>query len=159
MRSREPQSSPIRVAQGLVLGLVLLGAPAAAAERDTVVNYAEARRAAIAQPPGDVQWLDELEQRLIELVAERRRAAGAPSWQADPDLRTIARAHALDMLERGYFDHVGPDGWDVGDRVAILDRRFIGTTGENLAQAKGIAVADPGEQIGPLARKIVDGWM
>jgi hypothetical protein len=106
-----------------------------------------------------VRLLHDLEERLIELVVERRQAAGAPPLQPDPGLRTAARAHALDMLERRYFDHVGPDGRDVGDRVAILDRRFIGTTGENLAQEKGMAVADLGEQVGPLALKIVDGWM
>ena len=160
MPSREPEGRRIRAARGLVLGLVLLTAPgASAADRSSVAGYAEAAKAAIAHPPGDLQLLKDLEQRLIDLTAERRQAAGAPPLQPDYGLRTAARAHALDMLERRYFDHVGPDGRDVSDRVAILDRRFIGTTGENLAQEKGIEVADLKEQVGPLALRIVDGWM
>jgi uncharacterized protein YkwD len=152
-------ASPVRVL-GLALGLVLLAASgAAAADRSSIAGYAEAVKAALAQPPGGVRFLHDLEERLIELVAERRQAAGAPPLQPDYGLRTAARAHALDMLERGYFDHLGPDGRDVADRVAILDRRFIGTTGENLAQEKGIPVDDLGEQVGPLALRIVDGWM
>ena len=63
------------------------------------------------------------------------------------------------MLERGYMDHVAPDGRDVADRVAILHRRFIGGTGENLAEHEGLAVGQLAEQAGPLAVKIVDGWM
>ncbi len=160
MPSREPPASRSRAAGGLVLGLVLLIPPgAAAADRNSITGYAEATKAALAHPPGDVVFLHDLEERLIELTGERRQAAGVPPLQADPGLRTAARAHALDMLERRYFDHVGPDGRDVSDRVAILDRRFIGTTGENLAQEKGIEVADLKEQVGPLALKIVDGWM
>jgi uncharacterized protein YkwD len=160
MRSREPQFSPIGAARGLFLGLALLATPAAAtADRGTIEGYAEAAQAALAHPPGDVRFLKDLEQQLIELAAERRQAAGVPPLQPDPGLLTAARAHALDMLERGYFDHVTPDGQDVSDRVAILDRRFIGTTGENLAQEKGIPVADLGRQIGSLALRIVDGWM
>jgi uncharacterized protein YkwD len=143
MPPREPALSPIGATRGLVLGLVLLATPAAAAaDRGTIEGYAEAAQAAIAHPPGGVRFLKDLEQRLIELAAERRRAAGVPPLQPDPGLRTAARAHALDMLERGYFDHVTPDGQDVGDRIAILDRRFIGTTGENLTQEKGIPLTD-----------------
>jgi uncharacterized protein YkwD len=159
MLSTEPRFSPIGAARGLVLGLVLLATPAAATDRSTIEGYAEAAQAAIAHPPGDVRFLKDLEQRLMELAAERRQAAGVPPLQPDPGLRTAARAHVLDMLERGYFDHVSPDGQDASDRVAILDRRFIGTTGENLAQEKGIPVADLGAQTGPLAQRIVDGWM
>jgi uncharacterized protein YkwD len=159
MQFREPSFSPIGAARGLVLGLALLAMPAGAADRSTIEGYAEAVQAAIAHPPGDVRFLKDLEQRLIELAAERRQAAGAPPLRPDPGLRTAARAHALDMLERGYFDHVTPDGQDVSDRVGILDRRFIGMTGENLAEEKGIPLADPGGQIGPLALRIVDGWM
>jgi len=155
----QPQTRPIRAA-GLVLGLVLLAGPgAAAADRNSVQGYAEWAKAAIAQPPSDLRFLHDLDERLIELTNERRQAAGVPPLQPDPGLRTAARAHALDMLEQGYFDHVGPDGRDVSDRVAILDRRFIGTTGENLAQEKGIPVEGLGEQVGPMALKIVDGWM
>ena len=63
------------------------------------------------------------------------------------------------MLERGYVGHVGPDGRAVGERVAILDRRFVGGSGENIAEHEGIGIDQLAAQIGPLARKLVDGWM
>ena len=159
MLPRRSPTGPIPAARGLLLGLLLLVASPAAADRNSLTGYAEWARTAIAHPPSDVHFLQELQQRLIDLTNERRQKAGLAPLQPDPGLRTAARAHALDMLERRYFDHVGPDGRDVSDRVAILDRYFIGTTGENLAEEKGIAVADLGEQVGLLAVKIVDGWM
>jgi uncharacterized protein YkwD len=148
----------------LVLGLVLAGglAPpgAAAADLSTATGYAEWAEAAIASPPSGTRFLAELEQQLIELTNRRREdEGGVPRLQPDPGLERAARAHALDMLERAYMNHVGPDGQDVGARVAILDRRFIGGTGENLAEHDGIEVAALADQAGPLATKIVDGWM
>jgi len=144
----------------LVLGCALTGAvaPALAAERSTAVGYAEWAKEAVASPPPGTRFLDGLEQQLIEL-ANRRRAETAPGLAADPGLELAARAHALDMLERGYMDHASPDGRDVGDRVAILHRRFIGGTGENLAEHEGLAVGQLAGQSAPLAGKIVDGWM
>ena len=148
----------------LVLALALLGAlgppGAAAADLDTPVGYAEWARAALASPPPEMRFLEELERQLIELTNERRAETGElAQLEPDPGLERVARAHALDMLERGYMEHVAPDGRDVGDRVAILDRRFIGGTGENLAEQDGIDVTRLADQTGPLAAKLMDGWM
>jgi uncharacterized protein YkwD len=147
----------------LALGLALAGAlgplGAAAADLGTPVGYAQWAEAALADPPPGTRFLAPLEERLVELTNQRRADAGVARLEADPGLERAARAHALDMLARDYMDHVGPDGRDVGDRVAILHRRFIGGTGENLAEHRGIAVAQLAEQAGPLAVKIVGGWM
>jgi uncharacterized protein YkwD len=146
----------------LVLGVALSGVPgrAEAADRSTPVGYGEWAEAAVASPLPGTRFLGELEQQLIELVDRRRAETGkARGLEADPGLELAARAHALDMLERGYMDHVGPDGRDVAGRVAILHRRFIGGAGENLAEHKGLAVERLAEQTAPLAVKIVDGWM
>ena len=147
----------------LALALALGAAPprGAAADLGTTQGYAERAEAALASPPAGVRFLDELEQKLIELTAAARReqAPDAPPLAADPGLRRAAQAHALDMLERGYTGHVGPDGRDVGDRVAILHRGFVGGSGENIAEHEGIAIDQLAEQIGPLASKLVDGWM
>jgi uncharacterized protein YkwD len=159
MRARRPSTgSPASC--WLVLGLALTGAAghALAADRSTALGYAEWAKAAVASPPPGARFLGELERQLSEL-ANRRRAETAPGLEADPGLELAARAHALDMLERGYLDHVGPDGRDVADRVAILHRRFIGGTGENLAEHEGLEVEELAGQAGPLAVKIVDGWM
>jgi len=161
MRSRRPSAGSLATCW-LVLGLALMGAVgrAEAADLSTAVGYAEWAKAAVASPPPGTRFLDALERRLTDLANRRRAETGqAPGLEADPGLELGARAHALDMLERGYMDHVGPDGRDVGDRVAILHRRFIGSTGENLAEHKGLEVGQLAEQAGPLAVKIVDGWM
>ncbi|HSA81678.1 MAG TPA: CAP domain-containing protein, partial [Geminicoccaceae bacterium] len=135
-----------------------MSAPAAAADRGTAARYAEWAKAAVASPPPGPRFLAELERELIDL-AKARRAEAAPGLKTDPGCELAAQAHALDMLERGYVDHVGPDGRDVADRVAILHRRFVGGTGENLAEHNGLEVERLAEQAGPLAVKIVDGWM
>lgn len=159
MRARHPSASP-----SLVIALALIGAlgpaRAMAADLDTPVGYAAWAEAALASPPPDVQFLDKLEQQLLELTNRRRAESGqVAELQADPGLARVARAHALDMLERGYIGHVGPDGRDVGERVGILYRRFIGGAGENLAEQEGIDVARLADQTGPLAAKLMDGWM
>ena len=46
-----------------------------------------------------------------------------------------------------------------GERVAILHRRFIGGSGENLAEHLGIPIDQLAAQTGPLAQKLVDGWL
>jgi uncharacterized protein YkwD len=161
MRARRPSAGPL-ASCWLVLALALTGAPGhgLGADRSTAVGYAEWARAAVASPPPGTRFLRELERRLADLANQRRAATGdAPALEPDPGLELAARAHALDMLERGYMDHVGPDGRDVGDRVAILHRRFIGGTGENLAEHQGLEVGQLAGQAAPLAVKIVDGWM
>lgn len=161
MRARRPSAGPL-ASCWLVLGFALVGAVghALAADRSTAVGYAEWAKAAVASPPPGTRFLGDLKLQLADLANRRRAATGdAPALAPDPGLELAARAHALDMLERGYMDHVGPDGRDVGDRVAILHRRFIGGTGENLAEHEGLEVGQLAEQAAPLAGKIVDGWM
>ena len=156
-----PRCTPVR--RWLAWGLALIGAlgplRAVGADLGTPVGYAEWAEAALADPHPEIRFLAPLEQRLVELTNQRRAEAGIAPLDADPGLERAARAHALDMLARDYMDHVGPDGRDVGDRVAILHRRFIGGTGENLAEHRGIGVAELADQAGPLAVKMVDGWM
>lgn len=163
MRARALTAGIAGAAPTLVLLCGLLaGSPAFAADdRGSILGYARWAEDAVEGPPADVHLLDELAQRLADLAAERRReqAPDAPQLAPDPGLRLAAQAHALDMLERAYLDHLDPDGRDAGERVAILDRRFIGLTGENLAEHIGIAPDRLGEQIGPLAAKIADGWL
>jgi len=154
-----------RSGRWLVLAIALALAAAVprveAADLGTTRGYAEWAEVALASPPEGVRFLDELEQKLVELTAAERQeqAPDAPPLEADPGLQRAAQAHALDMLERGYTGHVGPDGRDVGARVAILARRFVGGSGENIAEHAGIGLDQLAGQTGPLASKLVDGWM
>lgn len=65
-----------------------------------------------------------------------------PAVALNTTLRTAARAHALDMLDRDFFAHVNPDGDTPGDRV--LASGFVWTTvGENLAWNGTTGTLDP----------------
>jgi hypothetical protein len=105
--------------------------------------------------------LEPLARRLVELTSVHRREADADlePLETDPELLPAARAHALHMLERGYFDHVTPGGLDPSDRVALLLRRSVGGVGENLAEHSGRSAEQLEAQVGPLAVKIIDGLM
>ena len=148
--------APLVLAASLAL---CLAGTARAADDAALDSYASWADEALEAPPSGVQLLEPLAQRLAELVPERREAAGRRPLPADPELLPAARAHALDMLERGYVDHVTPDGLAPGDRAALLHRRLVGHVGENLADLQGLSAEQLEGQIGPLAAKIVDGWM
>jgi uncharacterized protein YkwD len=78
-----------------------------------------------------------LERRLFDLVNEQRAAQGLGPLEWHDAFANLALAHSKDMAERGYFDHVSPEGDDVNARGsrAGLDCRRGGRTGigENLA--------------------------
>jgi uncharacterized protein YkwD len=145
----------------VVLTLCLANTARAAdeADRSTLESYARWANGALETLPEGVQLLEPLAQRLALLTSERRRDAGLRPLEPDPELLPAARAHALDVLERGYLGHVTPGGLDPAERVALLHRRLVGRIGENLAEQQGLAAEQLEGQIGPLAAKIMDGWM
>ncbi|OII65960.1 hypothetical protein BJP39_28710 [Streptomyces sp. CC77] len=59
-----------------------------------------------------------VEQRLTDLVNARRARAGCGPLRLDPRLTAAARAHARDMVARGYFDHADPEGRHADARIA-----------------------------------------
>jgi uncharacterized protein YkwD len=61
-----------------------------------------------------------------------RRAAGLPPLAIEPHLCAIARAHALDMAQRAYFDHDSPEGVDPFERLDRAGWQYQ-YAGENLA--------------------------
>jgi uncharacterized protein YkwD len=71
----------------------------------------------------------------------RRTAVGLPSLALDPQLCQVAREHALDMAERGYFDHVTPEGESPFDRLDRAHIRFS-WVGENIALDGSPTMAD-----------------
>jgi uncharacterized protein YkwD len=85
----------------------------------------------------------DLEASMLEMVNAERRAAGLQPVKPDPKLTELARAHSRDMLARGYFSHVTPEGDDLGKR---LEKAHIGylTAGENLALAPSLVGAHDG---------------
>lgn len=70
----------------------------------------------------------------------------APPLELDPALRSSARAHALDMADRGYFAHESPDGLSPFDRMR--EAGFMGCgMGENIAAGQ------------PRAGDVVRSWL
>lgn len=83
----------------------------------------------------------------IVLEMNRHRArAGLPALQWDARLAAAAEDRAEDMVARGYFAHVDPEGRSPFLTVKAHGYRFR-AVGENLAVGY------------PTARSIVEGWM
>jgi uncharacterized protein YkwD len=152
---------------GLIAGLVTSGVVPAASQgsdqndaaRHSVLEYANWAEQVLASPPAGIEFLPTLEGRLVERVSKARSGHDLGTLRRDPGLQRAARAHAVDMLQRDYTGHIGPAGRSATERVGILDRRFIGLTGENLAENVGIARDAIAEQVGPMALKLVSGFL
>ena len=105
------------------------------------------------------QWpqvpLLNVEQRVFELVNEERAKRDMSPLLLDTTLVDIARTHSADMLDRGFFDHVNPDGDGPADRVAQAHRRLIGGTSENVWTGIRSEIIETEE----LAGRIMNGLM
>ena len=80
------------------------------------------------------------------LTNSARVAAGASSLAWHGELAEAARAHAGDLVKRGYVEHLSPEGFDPSHRFWLLSRTTIGSPSENIAyhRAEGPA-ATPDE--------------
>jgi len=76
----------------------------------------------------DVAVDPESEDEMLRLVDIERFKQGVGPLTVDPGLREVARAHARDMFERGYFAHIDPDGRKPYERVERAGIAF-GVTG------------------------------
>lgn len=92
-----------------------------------------------------------LEARIVEIV-NMHRAEGANCGSKgtfgpaaplvmQPNLRCAARVHSKDMADRGFFDHVNPDGDDPFDRMMKAGYVIMTTAGENIAAGNATAEA------------------
>lgn len=83
------------------------------------------------------------EEGMLALVNKERTSQSLQPLIMDEALRTLARAHARDMFNRGYFAHVTPEGKDPFDRMRAASLVF-GLAGENLALAPTLDIAHDG---------------
>ena len=91
----------------------------------------------------DETWIQEPEQAeglLLDLLNDERRCHGLPPLVADSRLAEVARRHSQDMLDRGYFAHLSPEGAGLPDRLraAGIQTRH---SAENLARSPSVAEA------------------
>jgi uncharacterized protein YkwD/uncharacterized membrane protein required for colicin V production len=85
----------------------------------------------------------DLEAEMLLMVNRERVAAGLKPLEADPEMLPVARAHSVDMFERGYFSHYTPEGRDPFGRMSAAGVSFT-IAGENLALAPTLTMAHTG---------------
>jgi uncharacterized protein YkwD len=93
--------------------------------------------------PGKLQIEPDYEAQIQALVNGERLKAGLKPVAFDGEAQAVARAHSFDMWQRGFFDHVNPDGQDVGDRFEAAGISYL-MAGENLALAPTVLIAHEG---------------
>ena len=108
--------------RGLLVAGGLLGAPSGAQAATCIGENAPITPANIASA----------ELALLCRVNVYRQAGGVGTVVMDTSLRTAARNHSQDMIDRGYFDHINPDGKGPSDRAVAAGYPNI-FVGENLA--------------------------
>lgn len=80
------------------------------------------------------------EKEMLDLVNFERRKIGIHELIQSQDLTEVAREHAKDMLERGYFSHYTPEGLSPFDRLEMAKIGYV-YAGENLAFAPDVGIA------------------
>jgi uncharacterized protein YkwD len=73
--------------------------------------------AAASPAPADGSAERRARVQIAELIAGERARHGAPQLARVPSLGRLATAHAADMVARGFFSHLSPDGSRLIDRV------------------------------------------
>jgi uncharacterized protein YkwD len=110
------------------------GGPAAAPEPP---KPAAAPPAPAAPPPREPVAVSGSMGEVISLTNQRRRDAGCGALSPDGRLTRAAQAHASDMNEKGYFDHVSRDGRRFEQRVRAAGYPRPGA--ENIAKGQSSA--------------------
>ncbi|MDO8513697.1 MAG: CvpA family protein [bacterium] len=91
----------------------------------------------------DVKVDQVAEAKMLELVNNGRTTRGLSILISDDQLQNLARTHARDMFQRGYFAHISPDGETPFDRMAEAGIGYQ-VAGENLALAPTVLLAHNG---------------
>ena len=83
------------------------------------------------------------EEEMLRLVNRERVSRGLKPLVMSERLRRVARAHSVDMFQKGYFAHDTPDGVTPFQRMRRGEVRFY-AAGENLALAPTVRIAHSG---------------
>lgn len=128
----------------LATGVASLAAfPAAsAASQAEWLDYEARLRARLTDAGGGV-FAAQSAHALLALTNAERLAVGAPPCAWSAELSMVASAHAADLVQRNYLDHVSPEGFDPNHRVGVLARRMIGSASENIAYRRGRTASTP----------------
>lgn len=135
------------LAGGLAAGLAATAGAARSAgppSADAWIAY-EARLRARAGDAGGGRFDGATERSLHALTNRARAAGGADALTWDAELAATARAHAADLAQRRYVEHLSPEGFDPTDRLGLLARRTIGSASENITYHRGDKVDGAGD--------------
>lgn len=91
-------------------------------------------------PASSVAALEQSEAQMLALVNQARAANGLAPFTLDPALVDVARRHSADMVARGYFAHLNPDGLDPFARMAAAGITYQAAA-ENIAWAGDASLA------------------
>jgi uncharacterized protein YkwD len=105
-------------------------------------------RPALASPPWAApgpgsHFLPAVEQEVGHLANAARRRQGLPPLMGDRTLAAAARRHSGDMLARGFFSHVTPEGLSLSQRLPRDYAQALRQSGENIWMGSGQNPADP----------------
>lgn len=69
-----------------------------------------------------------MESNMRQLVNRQRESRDMDALTLDPELKAVAKGHAIDMAKRNYFDHTTPEGITLRDRLhrAGIDKNWVG---------------------------------
>lgn len=74
-----------------------------------------------------------LARQVFDLCNQERAKVGAPPLTYGIPAERAAKAHSSDMVNRAYFDHVTPEGWQPVDRLIATGATGYLSNGENIA--------------------------
>ncbi|MCR5878723.1 CAP domain-containing protein [Phenylobacterium sp. J367] len=117
------------------LGLAV-GAAAPARTAQAWIAYAARLRERLGDAGGG-RFDDGTARELLTLTNTARRTAGAMALAWHDELAQAARAHAADLAQRAYVEHLSPEGFDPTDRLGLVARRLLCTPSENIAYHRG----------------------
>lgn len=129
----------------------------------------------IARAPGTVRQsatdTGAIEQAVVALTNQERRAQGLPALQWDGPLASVARAHSQDMAANSYMSHTNPRGQDPTARAVAAGydvRRSLGGGWTTSGIGENIEMMPTGNVVGEgyvnndpqsIAQAMVRGWM
>jgi uncharacterized protein YkwD len=84
--------------------------------------------------------LEQSEAQMFALINQARAANGLAPFTLDPALVEVARRHSADMVARGFFAHINPDGLDPFERMAAAGITYS-SAAENIGWAGDATLA------------------
>lgn len=118
----------------------------------------EARLRARLADAGGLRFDDPSARAALSATNAVRRAIGAPAVEWHDELAAAARAHAGDLAQRGYVEHLSPEGFDPSHRFWLLGRTTIGSPSENIAYHRAAGPPATSTQLLQRWRKSPGHW-